>query len=192
MAREVFRQLIDSFYFATAVHWPLKTSEISSTDKGLKSHHRVTSDLDAFEVTQSGALSTADVGGLRAAGVEGAATWGVQRVGHFALHRGAGAAGVVHFGNRVQQHLGVGVLGVAKQGVFVGQFHQSAQIHHAHPVAHMAHHGQVVADEQIRQTALALQVFHDVEHLRLHAHVERRSRLVAHQKLRRGGQCTGD
>jgi hypothetical protein len=48
------------------------------------SHHRVTSDLDAFEVAQSGALSTADVGGLRAAGVEGAAAWGVQRVGHFA------------------------------------------------------------------------------------------------------------
>jgi hypothetical protein len=48
------------------------------------SHHRVTSDLDTFEVAQSRALSTADVGGLRAAGVEGAAAWGVQRVGHFA------------------------------------------------------------------------------------------------------------
>ena len=48
------------------------------------SHHRVTSDLDAFEVAQSGKLCTADVGGLRAAGVEGAAAWGVQRVGHFA------------------------------------------------------------------------------------------------------------
>jgi hypothetical protein len=67
------------------------------------SHHRVTSDLDAFEVTQSGTLCTADVGDLRAAGVEGAACGRAQRVGHFALHRGAGAAGVVHFGNRVQQ-----------------------------------------------------------------------------------------
>jgi hypothetical protein len=66
-----------------------------------KSHHRVTSDLDAFEVTQSGALSAADVSGLWAAGVEGAAARRVERVGHFALHRGAGAAGVVHFGNRI-------------------------------------------------------------------------------------------
>ena len=53
------------------------------------SHHRVTSDLDAFEVTQSGALSTADVGGLRAAGVEGAAARRVLLVakqGVFAGH----------------------------------------------------------------------------------------------------------
>jgi hypothetical protein len=30
-----------------------------------------------------------------------------------------------------------------------------------------------VADEQVSQAALALQVFHDVEHLRLHAHIQR-------------------
>jgi len=51
------------------------------------SHHRVTSDLDAFEVAQSGTLCTADVGGLRAAGVESAACGRAQRVGHLALHR---------------------------------------------------------------------------------------------------------
>mgnify|MGYP006211199235 CR=1 FL=1 len=80
-----------------------------------KSHHRVTSDLDAFEVAQSGALGAADVGGLWAAGVEGAAARWVERVGHFALHGCAGAARVVHLRDRVQQHLGVGVLWVAKQ-----------------------------------------------------------------------------
>jgi hypothetical protein len=51
------------------------------------SHHRVTSDLDAFEVSQSGTLCTADVGGLRAAGVESAACGRAQRVEHLALHR---------------------------------------------------------------------------------------------------------
>ena len=79
----------------------------------------MTSDLDAVEVTQSGTLCTADVGGLRAARVEGAAAWGVERVGHFALHGGAGAAGIVHLRDRVQQHLWVRVLRVAKQRVFV-------------------------------------------------------------------------
>ena len=66
------------------------------------SHHRVTSDLDAFEVAQSGTLGAAYVGGLRATGVEGAAARRVERVGHFILHRGAGAAGVVHLRNHVQ------------------------------------------------------------------------------------------
>jgi hypothetical protein len=57
---------------------------IGITDKTSTLHHSVASDLDAFEVTQSGALSTADVGGLRAAGVEGAACGPTKRVGHFA------------------------------------------------------------------------------------------------------------
>ena len=83
------------------------------------------------------------------------------------------------------------MLRVAKQGVFVGQLHQAAQIHHTHLVTHMAHHGQVVTDEQIRQAALALQVFHDVEHLRLHTHIERRGWLITHQKLGCGGQGAG-
>jgi hypothetical protein len=51
------------------------------------SHNRVTSDLDASEVAQSGTLCTADVGGLRAAGVESTACGRAQRVGHFALQR---------------------------------------------------------------------------------------------------------
>jgi hypothetical protein len=46
----------------------------------------------------------------------------------------AGVAGVVHFWNRVQQHLGLGVLRVAKQRVFVGQLHQSAADHDTHQV----------------------------------------------------------
>ena len=100
----------------------------------MESHHRVTSDLDAFEVAQRRPLCAADVGGLRATWVKSAARGGVERVGHFALHRGAGAAGVVHFGNRVQQHLGVRVLWVAKQRVFVGQLHQSAADRNTHQV----------------------------------------------------------
>ena len=56
----------------------------------------------------------------------------------------------------------------------------------------MPHHRQVVRDEKVGQAPAALQVFHDVEHLRLHRHVKRRGRLVAHQKLGLGGQRAGD
>ena len=76
------------------------------------SDHHVTRDLDAFEIAQQGALCTANVGGLGAARVKCATCGRVQGVGHFALHRGPSAAGVVHFGNRFQQHLGVGMLRV--------------------------------------------------------------------------------
>ena len=65
-----------------------------------ESHHRVTSDFDAFEIAQ----------------------------------RRAGSARIVHFGNRVQQHLGVRVLWVAEQSVLVGQFHQTAADHDTHEV----------------------------------------------------------
>ncbi len=42
---------------------------------------------------------------------------------------------------------------------------------------------EVVRDEQVRQLQLALQVLHQVQHLRLHRDIERRGRLVADEEL---------
>jgi len=56
----------------------------------------------------------------------------------------------------------------------------------------VAHHRQVVADEEVGQTPLALQVFHDVEHLRLHAHIQGAGGFVADQKVGLGGQGAGN
>jgi hypothetical protein len=41
-----------------------------------------------------------------------------------------------------------------------------------------------VADEQVGEIVLGLQVAQEVDHLRLHAHVERRGRLVEHDEAR--------
>ena len=57
-----------------------------------------------------------------------------------------------------------------------------AQVHHQHLVRNVAHHRQVVRDEQVRQAEFCLQVGQQVEHLRLHRHVERRHRLVGHHQ----------
>ncbi|MNL44315.1 hypothetical protein D3C87_1668820 [compost metagenome] len=46
------------------------------------------------------------------------------------------------------------------------------------------HHRQIVGNEQIRQPQFPLQVLHQVQNLRLHRHVQRRRRLIAHQELR--------
>ena len=59
-------------------------------------------------------------------------------------------------------------------------------------VTDMAHHGQVVRDEQIGQALLALQVLHDVEHLGLDGHVQRRRGLVADQELGLRGERARD
>ena len=83
----------------------------------------MTRDFDAFEFAQQRPLGFAALSHLRAAWVKAAARWRVEGVGHLTLHGRAGTAGVVHFRNRVEQHAGVGMLRVGKQGVLVGQFH---------------------------------------------------------------------
>lgn len=70
----------------------------------------MTRDLYAAELAQCGALASAALARLRAARVEGASRRRVQWIGHLTLHRGAGTAGLVHLGDGVEQHAGVGVL----------------------------------------------------------------------------------
>jgi hypothetical protein len=84
---------------------------------------------------------------------------------------------------RIQQHARVGVLRLAEQHRLVGHLDQTAEVHDAHLVGHVAHNGEVVRDEEVGQAPLALQVLHDVEDLRLHRHVQRRRRFVADEEL---------
>ncbi|MCY1506847.1 hypothetical protein D9M68_411040 [compost metagenome] len=63
--------------------------------------------------------------------------------------------------------------------------HRVAQVHHEHVVRDVAHHAQVVRDEEVGEAQLGLQIGQQVQHLRLDRHVERRHRLVGHQQARR-------
>ena len=54
----------------------------------------------------------------------------------------------------------------------------------------MAHHGQIVRDEQVRELELALQVFEQIDDLRLDRNVERRYRFIAHDEGRLHRQRT--
>ena len=58
----------------------------------------------------------------------------------------------------------------------------------------MGDDGEIVGDEQIRETVLALQVDQQIDHLRLDRDVERRYRLVAHDQARpeRQRACDAD
>ena len=78
--------------------------------------------------------------------------------------------------------------------VRAAHLHQRAHVHHADPAADVAHHGQVVGDEQIRYAALGLNALQQVHDLRLNGHVQRRDGLVADDELRVEGQrpCDAD
>ena len=56
----------------------------------------------------------------------------------------------------------------------------------------MGNDRQVMRDEEVGQSQALLEVFHQVEDLRLHRHVERRGRLVAYQEFRVGRQGPRD
>jgi hypothetical protein len=61
-------------------------------------------------------------------------------------------------------------------------------------VADMGDDGEIMGDEQVRKTVLALQVDQQVDDLRLDRDVERRDRLVAHDQARpeRQRACDAD
>jgi hypothetical protein len=63
---------------------------------------------------------------------------------------------------------------------------------HDNFVGQRTHDFQVVADEQVGELVADLQVAQQVDDLRLHAHVERRGRLVEHDEARLQHQSAGD
>ena len=65
----------------------------------------------------------------------------------------------------------------------LGHLDDLAQVHHRDAVAHVAHDGEVVGDEDDRQPELALQLGEQVDDLRLDRDVERRDGLVGDDQL---------
>ena len=70
--------------------------------------------------------------------------------------------------------------------------HHQALLHHREVVAQLRHHGEVVAHQHAGQLARGGQVGQQVQHLRLHRHVQRRGRLVEQQHRRARDQRPGD
>ena len=75
--------------------------------------------------------------------------------------------------------------------VAVAELDNAAEIHHRDPVADVAHHRQVVGDEQIGEAQFGLQVIEHVDDLGLDRDVQRRDRLVGDDEGRIGRQGAG-
>ncbi len=121
--------------------------------------------------------------GVRAARVKRTAGGRRERVGHFARHRRSRLAGHLEVRDRVHQHARVGMPRGGEQALRLGQLDHAPEVHHADAIGDMRDHREVVRDEEVGEAEPLLQLGHQVEDLRLHRHIERRGRLVAHQEL---------
>jgi hypothetical protein len=80
----------------------------------------------------------------------------------------------------VQQRLGRALL------------HDLPEVHHRDAPGDLAHHREVVSDEEVGEAPLPLEVGEQVQHLRLHRDVERGDRLVADDERRLHRERPGD
>ena len=100
-------------------------------------------------------------------------------------------AGVRH-GDGGQQAAGVGMDGVGHQLLRVGQFHDAALVDDCDPVRNVAHHREIMGDEQVGDAALLLQAAQQVEHLVADGHVQSADGLIGHDEFRLHDQRTGN
>ena len=98
----------------------------------------------------------------------------------------------VRAGHRGQQRDRVGVHRGVVDRVPLAELDDLAEVHDRDPVADVAHHRQVVGDEDVGEVELGLQVLQQVHHLRLDRDVQGGHRLVRDDQLGPQGQGAGD
>src|SRR5215475_5063291 len=126
--------------------------------------------------------------------MEHTSSWRIQRAGHLSREEYPLSLHVyyrVGYGYGGQERLGIGVERVSIDLVPLRDLDDVAQVHHRHPIADVPYHRQIVGDEQVRQVELLLQLLQQVDDLGLNGHVQRRHRLVTHNKLGVDGQRAG-
>jgi hypothetical protein len=64
------------------------------------------------------------------------------------------------------------VPGLTAESFSVANLDEFAQVHDANPITHMLDRGQVVADQEIRDPKLSLQIFQEIENLRTYGDIE--------------------
>ncbi len=72
------------------------------------------------------------------------------------------------------------------------KLYDPSEIHDRHPVSDVFDDRKVVCDEEVRESAIALKVLHEVDDLRLYRHIQRGDRLIANDEARLHTQRAGD
>ena len=94
--------------------------------------------------------------------------------------------------HRLDQAPGIGVARIGKDLVARAHLDDLAEIHDGDAVGDVFDHRHVVRDEEIGDAELALQFLEQLQHARLHRHVERRHAFVGDDQLWPQGQRPGD
>lgn len=84
--------------------------------------------------------------------------------------------------NRLDEFAGIVGLRVVEQRPALAGLDNAAIAQDDGPIAHHPHHIEIVTDEQQRQMILAPQPVEELKHNRLYGNIERRGRLIQHQK----------
>src|SRR5690554_7158260 len=100
--------------------------------------------------------------------------------------------GRVGHGDGREESLRVRVLRRSEHLVARAELDDLAAVHDRDAVREHLDDGEVVRDEDARETVFALQLGEELEHAGLDRDVERRGRLVRDEELGAQGECTGD
>ena len=128
----------------------------------------------------------------RTARMERTSRWWIDGIGHFARHRLAFTARQTEVRDRIQQHPRVWMLRLAEEYALGCHLTKAAKIHDPDMIGDVVDNGKVVADEQIGQAEPTLELFDQVENLRLDRNVKCRGWLVANEKIRVAGDRSRD
>lgn len=90
---------------------------------------------------------------------------------------------VLNARDNIEERLGVGMKRVVKKLVFIGKLHGMAQVHDHYAIRDVLNDRKVVADKNVSQSELLLQVLEQVDDLGLHRHVKSAHGFVAHHYL---------
>ena len=90
-----------------------------------------------------------------------------------------------------KQRPGVGVLGIVEYLVTGTYFNYVARVHYGDTVGHVCNHAKVVRDVYDGKAVLSLQLFEQIQYLRLNGNVQRGGGFVAYQDFRYAGHCYG-
>ena len=82
--------------------------------------------------------------------------------------------------------------GFGEQIVTRRKFGDLTEIHHRDTVGDVADHRKVMADEQIGQAKLFLQILQQIDHLRLDRHIQCRNWFITHDETRIEGKGAGN
>lgn len=95
--------------------------------------------------------------------MKAAAAGRINRIRDFSLHGLAATPGHREVGHSVEQHARVRVPWRTKELGARRHLNQSAKIHHANTVGHVADDRQIVADEEVGKPQFILEVAHEVK-----------------------------